>query len=206
MITIYHATGTRGYRAIWACEELGVPYKLVAADMSADYRASPEWRKMNPVGKVPVMTDGDLTMFESCAMVQHILDKYGEGRLQPERGSDLYALYLQWAWFAEATFARPLGELVNHGRVFGDHPISSVVDDMEARSRLCAQAVDQALRARRYLLGEEFSGADIIMIYSIKFYREMIEDDSLTELNHYWDLISKRPAFEATERSDQSVG
>ena len=206
MIKIFHAPGTRGYRAIWACEELGLPYELIAANMSPEYRASSEWRQMNPVGKVPVMIDGDLTMFESGAMVQYILDKYGDGRLQPARGTNEYALYLQWGWFAEATFARPLGELVNHRRVFGDHPVPAVVDDMKARCRLCAHAVSEVLAGSKYLLGDEFSGADIMMIYCVNFYREMLDDEPVEGLETYWRSISKRAAFEATEAADESVG
>ena len=60
MLTIYHAPGTRGFRLIWLCEELDHPYEVVKVDFSAEYRASPEWRRMNPVGKVPAMTDGDV--------------------------------------------------------------------------------------------------------------------------------------------------
>lgn len=74
-------------RPIWALEELGVPYTVVPVNFSAEYRQTPEWRKMNPVGKVPAMTDGDLTMFESVAMMQYILDRYGAGRLQPTAGT-----------------------------------------------------------------------------------------------------------------------
>ena len=74
-------------RPIWALEELGLPYAIVPVDFSAEYRRTPEWRKMNPVGKVPAMTDGDLTMFESVAMMQYILDRYGGGRLQPTAGT-----------------------------------------------------------------------------------------------------------------------
>jgi glutathione S-transferase len=87
-ITMYHGPpGTRGVRPLWALEELGVPYSVVPVDFSAEYRSTPEWRQMNPVGKVPAMTDGDLTMFESVAMMQYILDRYGGGRLQPVPGT-----------------------------------------------------------------------------------------------------------------------
>ena len=74
-------------RPLWALEELGLPYAVVAVDFSAEYRRTPEWRTMNPVGKVPAMTDGGLTMFVSVAMMQYILDRYGGGRLQPTAGT-----------------------------------------------------------------------------------------------------------------------
>ena len=77
MLEIYHAPGTRGFRVVWLCEELGIPYRIIPVDMAPAYRASPEWRKLNPVGKVPVMSDGDLTMFESGAMVQYVLEHLG---------------------------------------------------------------------------------------------------------------------------------
>ncbi len=70
MLQIYHAPRTRGFRVIWLCEELSLPYSIVRVDMAPAYRSSPEWRRLNPVGKVPVMRDGDLAMFESGAMVQ----------------------------------------------------------------------------------------------------------------------------------------
>ena len=72
---------------------------------------------MNPVGKVPVLKDDDFIMFESGAMVQYILDRHGNGQLQPKPGTPEHGRYLQWCWFAESTFARPIGEIVNHRRV-----------------------------------------------------------------------------------------
>ena len=111
MIEIYHVPNTRGIRPIWLCAELGIAYTVIDVDFSASYRRSPEWRQMNPVEKVPVLVDTDaenLTFFESGAMVQYLLDRYGQGLLQPEPGTPEHALYLQWSWFAEATFARPL--------------------------------------------------------------------------------------------------
>ena len=95
MIRVFHAPGTRSMRVMWLCEELGLEYEVVAVDFSAEYRASPEWRRLNPVGKVPVLIDADLTMFESGAMLQYLLDRYGDGRLQPAAGTPEHAIYLQ---------------------------------------------------------------------------------------------------------------
>ena len=143
MIDIYHVPGTRSVRVIWLCEELGLPYRRIPVDFSADYRASPEWREKNPVGKVPVMTDGDLTIFESGAMVQYLLDRYGEGRLQPPPGTAEHAFFLQWCWFSEATFARPLGEIVNHRRALPESEQSeAAIAEMQDRAWLCVQALE----------------------------------------------------------------
>ena len=90
---------------------LALPYTVEAVDFSPEFRASESWRAMNPVGKVPVLRDSkgtskdDFFMFESGAMVQYILDRYGNGQLQPTVGTSEHGTYLQWSWFAEATFA-----------------------------------------------------------------------------------------------------
>ena len=79
MLKLYHSKGTRGFRVIWLCEELGIEYEVETVDFSKEYRLSPEWLKINPLGKVPSLKDGPLLMSESCAMMQYILDRYGMG-------------------------------------------------------------------------------------------------------------------------------
>lgn len=197
MLRIHHVPATRGFRVIWLCEELDIPYEIVPVDFSRAYRASAEWRSMNPVGKVPVMTAGDFTMFESGAMVQHVLDRHGGGRLEPARGTREHALYLQWSWFAEATFTRPLGEIVNHRREFGDRAIPEVVEEMKARARLCLDALDQEVQGKDYLAGE-FTAADIMMGYALRSYQRLLPEDTLpVNAGAYWERLTARDAYRA---------
>ena len=168
MIRIYHAKGTRSVRNIWLCEELGLPYEAVAIDFSPAYRQSPDWRAMHPQGKVPVMTDGGVTIFESCAINQYLLDRYGEGRLQPPPGTTEAARYQQWCWFAESSFARPLGDWVHHERLRPpEQRIPGVVADARLRAEPCLAATDGHLESNAYLLGNEFTNADIIMAWTL---------------------------------------
>ena len=202
MLRIYHFPATRGFRVIWLCEELDVPYEVVPVDFSRAYRASVEWRSMNPVGKVPVMTAGDLTMFESGAMVQHVLDRHGGGRLEPERGTREHALYLQWSWFAEATFTRPLGEIVNHRREFGDRAIPEVIEEMKTRARLCVDALDGEMREKDYLAGD-FTAADIMMGYALRSYQRLLPDDTLpVNASAYWERLTARDAYRAASTAE----
>lgn len=195
MIEIYHVPGTRGIRPIWTCEELGLDYRVVPVDFAAEYRASAGWRRMNPVGKVPVLRDGDLTMFESGAMVQYLLDRYGEGRLQPAPGTPEHALYLQWSWFAEATFARPLGEIVNHRRAFSESDQSpAAIEEMQGRAWLCVAALDDALSGRDFLLGP-FTAADIMMGYTLMLVGRLAPGDLPSNASGYWERLSARPGF-----------
>ncbi|HUU74199.1 MAG TPA: glutathione S-transferase family protein [Burkholderiales bacterium] len=195
MLKIHHAPGTRGFRVIWLCEELGTPYQVVPVDMSPAYRASPEWRKLNPVGKVPVMSDGALTIFESGAMVQYVLEKYGKGRLQPAHDSDDYGIYLQWCWFAEATFGRALGEIVNHRREFKDNPLQNVIDEMKSRSRLAADAVSQALTDKTWIIGKEFSAADVMLGLTLRSYLKHMGEELPGNLAPYWSRLTARSAY-----------
>ena len=199
MIEIYHVPGTRGVRPIWLCAELGVDYRVIDVDFSASYRSSPEWRRMNPVGKVPVMVDTDadgLMFFESGAMVQYLLDRFDQGSLEPERGSPDHALYLQWSWFAEATFARPLGEIVNHLREFpGEQKSEAAIEEMRNRARLCLHALTPQLKQRDYIVGDSFSAADIMLGYSVMLATKYLPEPLPNEVADYWDRLSERPAY-----------
>ena len=206
MLKIYHAPRTRGFRAIWLCEELDIPYEISPVDFSPAHRARPEWRKLSPVGKLPVMTDGKLIMYESGAMVQYILDKYGDNRLQPVRGTAEHAMYLQWSWFAEATFARPLGEIVNHKRMFAENASQEIIDEMKDRARQCAHAVDSAVDGQAWILGDEFSAADIMLGYTLRLYGLLMGEPLPDVAESYWARLCARDAFKSGQAADMNTG
>ena len=194
MLTIYHVPNTRGTRVIWLCEELGLDYEVVKVDFSPKYRASDEWRALNPVGKVPVLRDGDIVMFESGAMVEYILARYGRGRLMPAVDSRDYAHYLQWLWFGEATLSRPLGEIVNHRRPFpGDAEIPAVIEEMKDRTQLCLQALADHVQGRQFLLGATFSAADVMVGYALMLVEMLAPERMLAALEPYWQRLQTRP-------------
>ena len=187
MLKLFHVPGTRSTRIIWLCEELGVPLDIETVSFSSEFRMSTEWLTKNPVGKVPVLEDGELSMFESGAMVQYILDRYGNGRLEPLAGTPEHALYMQWSWFGEATFARPLGEIVNHRRNF-DPEIPAVVEEMKSRALLCVKAVNNAVEGREFLLGG-FTAADIMVGYCLMLCDRLIPNYSYEATNQYWTRL-----------------
>ena len=201
MVKIYHVTGTRGLRAIWTCEELSMPYEVEVVNFDPEYRASMEWRNINPVGKVPAMSDGDLVMFESGAMVQYLIDRYGDGRLQPKIGTADHALYLQWSWFAEATFSRPVGEVVNHRREFpGEKQIPEVVEEMKSRARLSLEAVAKEVANKEYLIKNTFSAADIMMGYTIMLAERVLDKALPKNILPYWQRLSNREGYQIAQK------
>lgn len=198
MITIYHVPNTRSIRVIWLCEELGLPSEIVPIDFSPAYRASPEWRRLNPVGKVPAMRDGDFSMFESGAMVEYLLERYGQGRLRPAPGTHDSARYLQWSWFAEATFARPLGDIAQHTFIKPEaQRIAAVVEDATARTVTCLDAVEAAVPGGRFLLDDTFTAADIMMGYPVFLARrfKVLTRDHYPNVNAYLDRLEQRPGY-----------
>lgn len=199
--TIYHVKGTRGFRAIWLCEELDLPYRVEVIDFSPAFRTSAEWRSKSPTGKVPVMVHGDLTMFESGAMVDFLLERYGEGRLAPAPGTPESALCRQWSWFAEATFARPLGEIVNHNRVAPEGGlVDFVIEDCKDRARICIAAIEDALAESEYLVGDAFTYADIMTGYSLLLASNFgVLTDDYARTQAYFGRLSSRPGFQVAQ-------
>jgi len=208
MLKIWHAPGTRSLRVIWLCEELGIRYQIERVSFTGPYRSSPEFRALNPVGKVPVLAIDDgshppFTMFESGAMVQHILDWHRPNDLEPERATHEHALYLQWLWFAEATFARPIGEVATHRRAFAGREIPAVMDEMRGRAKSCAEAVDAAVADHPYLVGDRFTAADIMMGYTLLIYTRLLGEQLPANLERYWSKLNERPAFKATMAANE---
>jgi len=133
-------------------------------------------------------------MFESGAMVDHILDRYGEGRLRPPLGTDEAALFHQWCWFAEATLARPVG--LNRLITQGAAPGYAAAADAEDKTRTALAVVDQALAGGDYLLDADFTAADIMMGYSLQLLAGLgLLDAQFPTARAYLARLSERPAF-----------
>lgn len=165
---LYHCPQTRSVRVYWLLEELGVSYELVQFDFTPENLKKPEYLQINPLGKVPAIQDGELTMFESGAIVEYILEKYGKGRLAPAPGTPARGVFLQWIHFAEATATPPLTDMAQHTMMKPEaERIPAVVADAHNRALAILGVVEQALAGRQYLLGAEFSAADIMMGYTV---------------------------------------
>ena len=195
MIKLYHSPGTRSVRIYWLLEELGLRYELVTVPFTP--HATP-FSQPTPGGKVPVIQDGDLTMFESGAILEYILERYGEGRLAPPPGTPLRGPFLQWVHFAEATAMPPLGDIVRHTRFKPEaERIPAVVADARTRAAAVLGVLERALANRTYLLGGEFSGADIMtgyMLLAAKWFRLLT--DAYPNVTRYMTRLEARPAFQ----------
>ena len=103
---IYHAPNTRSVRIVWLCEELGLDYELEMFKLGDPSMRDPEYLKINPMARVPSLADGDVTIFESGAIVEYILTKHGGGRMRPNSDSADFPVYLQWLHFPQLELFR----------------------------------------------------------------------------------------------------
>ena len=109
---LYHAPGTRSVRIVWLLEELGLPYELELHKLGDPAMRSPDYLKVHPMGRVPALEDGDVTIFESGAIVQYLIGKHSDGKMAPGPDSRYYADYLQWLHYAEGMIMPPVNIIV----------------------------------------------------------------------------------------------
>ena len=166
MIRLYHAPLSRSVRVVWLLEELGLPYELRAAPLEPT--VPKPFAQKTPTGKVPTIEDGDTTMFESGAILEYVLERYGQGRLAPPPGSPLRGPFLQWVHFADATAFTGLGNVIWHTRFKEDgESVADALADYRGWAEASLDALERNLGGREFLLGAEFSGADIMVGYTV---------------------------------------
>ena len=150
MIKLYHAPLSRSVRIYWLLEELELPYELVSAELVSP--TVKPFSQPTPFGKVPAIEDDGISMFESGAILEYILERYGEGRLAPEFGSPQRSAFLQWVHFAEATAFTGLGNIAWHTRFRDDaEKIPEAIDDYRVWASAALDLLEQELTEQDYL-------------------------------------------------------
>ena len=196
MITLYHAPRTRSVRILWLLEELGLPYELKKVEFA---RPAKTFSQRTPLGKLPVIEDGEVMICESGAILEYIIERYGQGHLTPEVGSPLRGRFLQWIHFAEGTAYPPLGVIVWHTLYKRDADnLPGVIEDARDRARAALDFLEQALSGKNYLLGDDFSGADIMVGFTLAVAKALgVMDDRYSQLTLYLTRLERRSAFQS---------
>lgn len=204
MIKLYYAPRTRSMRVLWLLEELGVPYALERVRFVPP--ATRFFAQATPLGKLPVIEDGEVRLGESGAIVEYLLERYGRGRLAPSVGSPDRPAFLYWLHFAESTAFAPLGILAWLTLYRGDAAAhATLITDARARARAGFAVVAAALAARPYLVGEAFSAADVMMGFTLAAARALeVLDGGLPVLDDYLARLQARPAFAAVVAAESA--
>jgi glutathione S-transferase len=215
MITVHHLNHSRSHRVLWLLEELELLYEIKRYPRDPKTMLAPAGLKaVHPLGKSPVITDGELTLAESAAILEYLLERYGNGRLAPQSSSAEYRRFRYWMHYAEGSamppmllklvfdrvatgpmpfFIRPVARAIAKGanRAFIGPQLKTHLDYMEAE-----------LGKSDWFAGDAFSAADIQMSFPIEAARARAGlDESRPRLMNFLQRIQQRPAYKrAVER------
>ena len=164
MIVVHHLNNSRSQRVLWLLEELAVPYEIKRYQRDPQTNlAPPELKQVHPLGKSPVITDGNQTVIESGAIIDYLIRHYGKGRLQPGVETPEYDQYQQWLQYAEGSAMLPLMLNLYVGRLGeAGAPLKPRIDS-EIANHL--GYINGSLAGRQFLVGNDLSGADIQMSF-----------------------------------------
>lgn len=197
MIKLFHAKGSRSVRIIWLFEELELDYELTPLERG---KPNPDFVEASPFAKIPAIKDGDLLLSESVAIVQYILMKYGQGRLQPATDSNEYAYFLHWLNFGESTLILPIVEILKNTMFRSEehrHPYT-VESAKESFTKLL-KTMDPMLSQQDFLVGNEFTAADIINGYTLRLASNiglLNGAEGTKNVCVYYNRLEEREAFQ----------
>lgn len=194
---IFHAPNTRSLRIVWLFEELGLPYELEKFKLGDPAMRSAEYRRVHPMGRVPALEDGDVTLFESGAIVEYVLARHAPGKLKPAVDSPDFPAYLQWFNYAEGMLMPPVNTIVVETMFLPEEKRNQTnVDRAKKLLGNMLTAIDGALADREYL-AREFSGADIMTGHATIVGSRLAGDVShLPNVTAYVERLKARPALQ----------
>ena len=198
MLTVHHLGKSQSERIVWLCEELETPYELKRYTRDAQTMlAPPDYKALHPIGAAPVITDGDVALAESGAVVEYVIATYGQGRLALRAGDPDFAQFLYWFHFANGTLQANMGRLMilNRLKLADDNPLLLAT---KARLDRAFDLVDARTREAQYLAGSAFTSADIMNGFSLTTMRYFQPYDLARCPNvlKYLARISARPAYQ----------
>src|SRR5258705_4139779 len=195
MLTLHHLNDSRSQRILWLLEELGTPYEMKRYQRTAVTRlAPPELKQVHPLGKSPIITDGDIKIAESAAIVDYIIRRYGKGAMMPAPGSAEYEAYNEWLHYSEGSGMLPLMLNLYVSRLKeAGAPLHPRINS-ELANHL--GYVDSALKRPQFFVGPSLSGADIQMSFVGDMAKVFDKLGPYPNLAAWLERMHARPAFQ----------
>jgi glutathione S-transferase len=197
MITVHHLGVSQSERIVWLCEELEISYTLQRHDRDPITKLAPaDYRALHPMGIAPVITDGDLVLAESGAIVEYVIAKYGSGRLQITPAQPNFADYLFWFHFANGTLM-PSEMATLMVSMLGLKEANPLMNIFKERSERALNLIERRLHGNAFFAGAEFTAADIMMLFPLSTMRAFSQRDlgARANLRGYLKRIGERPAY-----------
>jgi glutathione S-transferase len=197
MITVYHLTSSRSERIVWLLEELGIDYQLERFRREETGAAPESMKRIHPLGRAPVIRDGDMVLAESNAIVEYIIQRHGGGRLAVASSGATYARYLYWLHFAEGSLM-PLLQIALALSRLPDANATPLGTRVQARMQLMLRFVDAELEHVPYFAGADFTAADVMMTFPFTTMRRFLDYDvePYPHIAAYVKRIEARPAYQ----------
>ncbi|ACG74676.1 glutathione S-transferase domain protein [Anaeromyxobacter sp. K] len=193
---LYYAPRTRATRPRWLLEELGVPYELVRLDRAAGALRTPEHLARHPMGRVPVLEDGDARLFESAAICLWLAERFPEKGMLPPAGTPGRALTYQWLFFAMDELEPPVEALHGLLRPPEGERDAAAIEAQKARFLEGARVLDLALRDRPFLAGDAFGVADLVTGAVASWGKALVGGiDGMPALAAWLAGVKARPAW-----------
>ena len=197
MIILHHLNNSRSQRILWLLEELGAPYEIKAYQRDAVTNlAPPELKAAHPLGKSPVISDGDIVIAESGAIVDYVVRKHGQGRLTPAPGSREHEAYLEWLHYAEGSAMLPL--MVNLYVMRLGEAGAPLQDRIGGEIDNNLAYIEAALAGHDYILAQGFTGADVQLSFVGEVARAFGKLGSYPNIAAWVSRLHERPAFKAS--------
>jgi len=203
MIEVHHLNESRSRRITWLLEELGLDYTVHAYQRNPKTRlAPPELEKIHPLGKAPVIRDGDEVIFESGAIIEYLVRKYGNGRLAPASDSRDYNRYLQFLHYAEGSAMLPLMLKLYTSRLGeGAAPLQPRIESEMQRH---LGFLNSELAGQGYFIGNELTGADVQLSFAVQMAVKFCGEEAYPNLAAFVRRIEARDAYRrAIEKSGE---
>ena len=194
MILVHHLDDSRSQRILWLLEELGLPYEIRQHKRDPETRlAPPELRQIHALGKSPVIEDGARVVAESGAIIDYVLRHYGDGRLAPAPSTSEYDDYVHWMHYAEGSGMPALIIRINVARV--GEAAAPALPRLDDEISLQLGYLNDALKGRQYILGREFSAADIQLSFIGELASARFGIDGYPDIKAWVQRFQSRPAY-----------
>ena len=197
MLTLHFAPNSRAGRIVWLLEELQLTYGLNRMDFHPKDLKSDEHRARHPLGRVPVLDDGDISIYESGAIIEYVIERHKNGGLKPAVDSPNFPLYLQWFHYCEGMLMPPVNTIVVQTVLLPpERHDETALGQAQRLLTKALEPVDEALAGKEYMIGD-FSAADIMLGHACFMSNRLgCVTDQMTNLKGYVSRIAERPAFQ----------
>lgn len=197
-VVLYHHPFSRAAGVVWMLEEVGIPYELRHVDIMKGAQKAPELLALNPMGKLPTLTDGDLVVTESAAIALYLGDRYAYERLAPKVDDPARGTYLRWSFFAPSVIEPAAMAKFENWSFKPSHAGWGSYEDM-------LSGIEHAVDGRQFILGDNFSMADVVVGGTLNYMLQFKLVAPRPAFTSYIERLSARPAFQRADARNTAL-